>query len=150
MTMGMSSCDISGITVRWIHRDIRGEIFCFYKDGREYTLLTTRKGFARGGCVHPRSTEHAVILKGCVEYYVSYGKGNTAIDLTYKEGDSILPIPPNAPHYLLALEDSMTLEWGAEPEEKAMKHPVWRDVVEEINRRRVKELEDYSSIRNSR
>lgn len=142
-----SFIDVSDITAKWIHKDERGEIFCFYEGGREYTLLTTRKGFARGGCVHPRHCEYFVVLKGMVRYVVvhdgiPYGE-------VFIEGSNGV-IDMNEPHYLLALEDSITLEWGADPDEKAMKHPVWRNVVEEINKRRAQELENNRGICNGR
>ena len=42
-------------------------------------------------------------------------------------------IPRNTPHYFIALEDSIILEWGATPEEKINKHKEFRKMVDDIN-----------------
>jgi len=125
------------ISFKHIHKDSRGEIMCFYKDGIEYTLLTTKKGYARGGCVHPRNLEHFVILHGTVRYAIMYPSDE--LFRTYGEGESGF-IPHGIPHYFVALEDSMTLEWGAEIDEKNTRDLVARNIVDGINE--TKEIDD--------
>jgi hypothetical protein len=119
-----------------IHQDERGEIWILLIDGEEHTFLTSKKNFARGGCIHRFSKEHAVVIEGTVEYHVRGRKPKV-----YKKGES-LSIPPNCPHYFVALEDSITLEWGATPEEKKEKYKQWRKVVDKIN----EEAKIHSSI----
>ena len=128
----------SVISVKWIHKDDRGEIVCFYEDGREYTLLTTRKGFARGGCVHPRHREYFVVLKGSVRYVMDFP--SEPYIKNFIEGMSG-EVPNNIPHYLVALEDAITIEWGALPEEKKIKDKKLREIVDNINMERMKSAE---------
>ena len=55
-----------------IHEDMRGEIAVvldLLPDGRELTLFTTRKGYARGGCIHRKSGESCVVIKGEIKYW---------------------------------------------------------------------------------
>ncbi|MCW4003665.1 MAG: cupin domain-containing protein [Candidatus Bathyarchaeota archaeon] len=110
-----------------IHQDDRGEIWVLMIDGREHTFLKSNKNSARGGCIHRLSQEHAVVLEGVVEYHIRGKKKRI-----YKKGESVL-IEPNCPHYFVALEDSIVMEWGPSPDEKKEKHPQWRKVVDKIN-----------------
>ena len=110
-----------------INQDKRGEIWTLMIGDVEHTFLTSYKKSARGGCIHRFSTEYAVVLKGSVEYHIRGKKTRV-----YKKGES-LSIKPNCPHYFVALEDSVTLEWGASPEEKKERYPKWRKVVDSIN-----------------
>jgi len=121
------------IEFKHIHEDERGSIECFYIDGVEYTILTTKKGFARGGCIHPEHDEYAVILEGIVFYYVM---GQPVKQ--YIKGENLL-IKKNTPHYLLATTDAVTLEWGALPKEKDIKDKEFREIVDNINRKRIKD-----------
>ena len=93
-----------------IHEDKRGEIYLVTEalpEDRELTLFTTKKGYARGGCVHQESGEDAVVISGTVKYFV---EGREAETLS--RGDSI-HIPHNTPHYFVALTPETTvLEWG--------------------------------------
>jgi hypothetical protein len=111
-----------------IHTDKRGEIWTLMIDGVEHTFLKSNMGYARGGCIHRQSTEHAVILKGLVEYHIRGKKTKV-----YQKGES-LSIKPNCPHYFIAIEDSIVVEWGPSPQEKQEKHPQWRKVVDQINK----------------
>lgn len=110
-----------------IHSDERGQIWILLIKGKEHTFLVTHQGFARGGCVHPLSNEYAVIIKGRVEYHVKGRKPRI-----YRTGQSLM-IPRNHPHYFVALEDSIILEWGAKPQEKDIRNKEWRRKVDEIN-----------------
>jgi len=86
-----------------------------------------KEKFCKGGCIHRFSQEHAVVIKGTVEYHVRGRKPRV-----YRKGESLL-IPPNFPHYFIALEDSIVLEWGPSPEEKKERYKQWRKVVDKIN-----------------
>jgi len=115
-----------------IHKDSRGTITCFYIDGVEYTILQTRKGFARGGCIH-NVVEHAAVLQGEVEYHI---RGNAAFKV--QKGDNV-HVQSETPHYFVSLTDSIVLEWNAPPDQKKRKDTEWRSMVEKINEEREKQ-----------
>jgi len=114
-----------------IHEDKRGEIFLgmgLLPEDRELTLFTTKKGYARGGCVHKESGENAVVIAGSIRYFVE-GRAPA----TLSRGDTI-HIPPDTPHYFIALTpETIMMEWGPKPWEKKDRHPVWRSYVDHIN-----------------
>jgi hypothetical protein len=110
-----------------IHEDERGQIICFYLRGKEYTLLTTKRGFARGGCIHNK-TEYAVVLEGIIEYHI---KGRTRFT-TLSKGENI-QVPPETPHYIIAVTDAIMMEWGAPPDQKKRKDKEFRAIVDKIN-----------------
>lgn len=112
-----------------IHSDDRGSVRII--TGKEIghpeiSILTAKKGYARGGCVHDKSDEYMVVVSGSVIYQIG--------DKThrFKVGDSCI-IPKGTPHYFVALEDSVVLEWGATLEEKLKKHKAFRKIVDKIN-----------------
>lgn len=112
-----------------IHTDGRGSINLLLGDLEEHeevTIFKTNKGYARGGCIHEKSEEYCCIIEGMVEYVV----GSTA--RICRRGD-IVYIPKNTPHYYITLENSVVIEWGANPEEKKEKHLETRKIVDEIN-----------------
>jgi len=114
-----------------IHEDKRGEIHLItglLPEDRELTLFTTKKGYARGGCVHKESAEDAVVIAGSVQYYVEGERARTL-----SRGDAI-HIPPGTPHFFLALmPETIVMEWGPKPWEKKEHHPLWRSHVNKIN-----------------
>jgi mannose-6-phosphate isomerase-like protein (cupin superfamily) len=114
-----------------IHEDNRGSINIL--DGLykypEVTVFQTNAGFARGGCIHNENDEYCVVIEGEILY--SIGDLNNPKKL--KVGESVI-IPKSTPHYFLSLTNSTVLEWGATPEEKKVKHPFYRQIVEYINK----------------
>lgn len=116
--------------MKTIHSDDRGDINLILGSDLcgldEITIFTTKKGHARGGCIHLNSNEHCCLIAGEVEYFVG--------DFIFKckPGDPI-SIPRNTPHYFVAKTDSVMAEWGASPEEKKNKHLETRKIVDEIN-----------------
>ena len=112
-----------------LHEDKRGEIYLItgdLKEHEEITLFTTRKGYARGGCIHNINDEYWTILEGSVRYWV----GDKIKD--YSTGDSLV-IPKATPHYFLSLTDSLVTEFGATPAEKKEKYEPFRKIVDSIN-----------------
>ena len=58
------------IELKKIHEDQRGYIYLvknLLSDDREFTFLETKKGFARGGCLHSKD-ENLVVIKGKIRY----------------------------------------------------------------------------------
>ena len=118
------------LTLNKIHEDRRGEIYILsgdLKEHEEITLFTTRKDFARGGCIHKFNNEYCIILEGRIRYFI---KDAEPMDL--EKGQSI-KIEKNTPHYFKSLTDSIVLEWGATSDEKKQKHFEYKKRVEEIN-----------------
>lgn len=113
-----------------IHEDFRGSINIIIGDSikshRELTILETKSGFARGGTFHS-SDEEFIVIEGTVEYHI----GNDMYIL--KKGNH-MTIKHGVPHYFKALTDSITMEWGADPQEKNTVNGAYRSIVEEINK----------------
>jgi quercetin dioxygenase-like cupin family protein len=113
-----------------IHMDERGEIYVItgaLPEGREITLFTTKKGYARGGCVHRENRERVTMINGGVRYHIEHLSPKE-----YWEGD-LFTIPAGVAHYFISLTDSVVIEWGATIEEKKEYNPEWRKIVEKIN-----------------
>ena len=120
-----------------IHEDMRGEIALVLDvlpDGREVTIFTTKKGYARGGCIHRESDEDCAVIVGEIEYWIGSEKPVILV-----RGDACC-IKANTPHYFTALTDTVVMEWGALPWEKKEKYPPSRKLVDNINLNRVNEL----------
>lgn len=119
--------------LRNVHNDKRGEIYVineFLKDDKEITLIHTKANKARGGCNHKFNDEYHVVIEGKIAYNI--GETNQVIILN--KGD-ILKIEKNTPHYCIALEDSITIEFGTTPEEQGDRYEPFRKIVDEINER---------------
>lgn len=118
------------LNLKEIHKDNRGEIHLLkgdLQDHEEITLFLTKKGFARGGCIHRTNGEFNTVIEGKIHYFIDEK------EVLMKKGDSV-EIPSNSPHYFISLTDSLVMEWGCVPEEKIEKYKPFRDIVDEINR----------------
>lgn len=117
------------LNLEQIHKDERGEINLLkgMMQYPEITLFTTKKGFARGGCIHKINTEFNVVLEGEIKYLIGQK------EILMKAGDTAI-IPKNTPHYFISLTDSLVAEWGCNPEEKVEKHKEFREMVDNINK----------------
>ena len=119
-----------------IHEDNRGEIFAV--TGKplqipEVSFMSCHAGFARGGCIHRKNTEHLCVIEGVMNYY--YALSDNLEDMrhiTLKAGQTF-SITPNTPHFMLALMDCIFIEWGCEEEEKKEKYIPFRKIVDDIN-----------------
>lgn len=117
---------------RKVHEDERGEIHVIegvLPGDREITLLTTKPGYARGGCVHDCNPEFFTVLSGQVRYNIQEEE-----EQIVGVGEMI-KIPAGKPHYFEALVETVAIEWGPTVEEKKEYDSVFRQLVEEINRR---------------
>lgn len=69
-------------------------------------LIFTRKGYGRGGEIHP-VYQHVVVVSGCIEFRLRLS-GETLMKVY--AGESIT-IPSGTPHVGIALENSIMIEW---------------------------------------
>lgn len=139
------------LKMKKIHADERGEIYSIpltetmislekspYGWGKDVALdisdsikediaiLTTHKGYARGGHSHPDRDEYFIVVKGIVKYWVD------GISEIYHEGMSDV-VPKDSPHFFLSLKESLIIHWGAN-EKKTVKHDGYRKMVEKVNK----------------
>jgi len=113
-----------------IHSDSRGSIRILTGEPLTYpevTVFETKKGYARGGCIHKINDEYTSVIEGFVKYIFSDGTEHSLYP-----GVS-LRIPKNTGHCFISATDSVVLEWGATPEEKQKKYPSLRRLVDRIN-----------------
>lgn len=117
-----------------IHSDKRGYINLLkgaeLSSLEEVTIFKTKKGKARGGCIHRQSCEYVVVIEGTIKYSLFYL--DVEYNYTLSKGDNLF-IPSSTPHYFVSLTDSVVLEWGAREEEKKEKHTPTREIVDRIN-----------------
>lgn len=102
----------------------------------EITLFKTNKGYARGGCIHSESEEHLVVIEGTIKYIYQEQLTKEIEEVELEVGDR-WSIPPNTPHYLISITDSIVMEWGPKVEEKQVKHEDFRKRVDEWNQKLV-------------
>jgi len=125
------------IPFEFIHKDYRGSIHCFYVGTKEYSILETKKGYARGGCVHGDDVEYFTILEGKIEYWMELnGKMRCVV---YNKGKSSW-VPRGSVHYSLALQDTVMMEWNTDVQ-NMVQDPLTRKKVEEINQKNLVEQE---------
>ena len=114
-----------------VHEDKRGSIHSVtgieLKEHDEAVLIFTKKGYARGGCINDINDEHHVLIEGKVIFYIP-----NKIDKILNKGDDFY-VYRGFPHYMIALEDSLILEWGTIEEERCKKDKSTLDIVNKIN-----------------
>ena len=120
------------VVLQKIYEDKRGAIYLvdeLLEDGKEFTFLEIKKGFARGGCIHSKDENYSII-KGKVKVIC----GKSEKDMT--GGDSGV-FPAGEAHAFIALEDSIVSEWGITTKEKKndIKDKYLRETVDKINER---------------
>jgi len=95
------------VFIELIHEDERGSIHRILSQGREYLILFTRRGYARGGD-HHKTVQHDVVISGQVEYRWKLNTGETI--RTLGPGEHI-SFPAGAPHLMTSISDSLVVEW---------------------------------------
>ena len=108
-----------------VYNDGRGSIYVDVRGDKELKVIHTRKGFARGGCIHYK--EEKVI---CISGYIAFIVGDKK---TYLEEGQSLIIPAKTPHYMVAFEDSVIVEEGSVKTTSEAKHKEMRIFVDLIN-----------------
>ena len=117
------------LKLKEINQDDRGYINILEGNDlgcEEANISFTKKGFARGGCIHNDNDEHLLVISGeinliCGEFLYMLTKGG------------VVNIGRKTPHYYVASKDSLVMEWGATIEEKKEKDPDFRKIVDRIN-----------------
>lgn len=111
-----------------IFEDKRGEMYAIpLTDNKDILIYTTNKGYARGGGYHMRDDEFFIVIKGTVNFLIGERWA------TYREGGSGV-VPKNYPHMMIAEEDCIMMEWGADREDKNHYHNDYRKHVESLNK----------------
>jgi quercetin dioxygenase-like cupin family protein len=106
--------------------DPRGRIlFCQYGD-ISVNLVETKKGFSRGGHYHKFKSDH-ILLQGKIEFK------ELNLDTNFEQIQIIrapytISVAPNTAHLLIALEDSLFLEYF-ELEYTAINYLPYRRIV---------------------
>lgn len=108
--------------------DIRGKIFFMSRGREKINLVEIRRGFARGGHYHKVSQDH-IVISGKLEYREENVKTGTERVMVV-DGPSIIPVPAETAHLLIAIEDTMFLETFDESMEST-NYPKYRNIVEE-------------------
>jgi mannose-6-phosphate isomerase-like protein (cupin superfamily) len=117
-----------------INEDSRGFIKTLVGDLSfvpEITIFKTKAGMARGGCIHPNSQEHLVVVEGTINYI--YRMIDSTLQYKVLTVGESITIVPNVPHYFISITDSIVLEWGPKIEEKQDKYEEFRKIVLGIN-----------------
>jgi len=96
------------VFIELIHEDERGSIHRILSQGKEYLILFTRRGYARGGD-HHKTIQHGVVISGQVEYRWKWLGGGETIK-TLGPGEHI-SFPAGAPHLMTSITDSLVVEW---------------------------------------
>ncbi len=116
--------------IKKVHEDKRRSIYVVEKllpDNKEFTFIHLKKGKAIGGCIHSTNEYYAIIL-GKVKiilngfnFYNEIGEGGM-----FKK---------NEPHAMVAIEDSIIIEWGVDKSkpENNLKDSKMRAEVNKIN-----------------
>ncbi len=121
------------LKLKRVHKDKRGEIYVLSVVGKELTFLITKKGYARGGCVHKINHENVFVLSGKIKYVIKGVHKNNNIYKQICDEGARAETFKGTPHYFVSLTDSIVMEWGATKAEKDKKYKPFRDIVNKIN-----------------
>lgn len=117
------------MNIELIYEDKRGKIYRLSMESKEYLIIETKAGFARGGDTH-QCAQYETVLKGSIscEEYID----RKDIETTLHEGDS-KTIGANIPHMFTSITDSLIIEWLDGNYERIYYQP-YRKRVEELNK----------------
>ncbi len=92
--------------------DDRGSMFLFLYQEREFKLCEIKQGKARGGDIHPEAEQYDLVVHGKVELREMTANGERISILHEKD---LATIERSIPHVLIALQDSLIIEWRNGP-----------------------------------
>lgn len=106
--------------------DNRGKILFFSYGNKTIHMVEIKKNFARGGHYHPFESDH-ILISGKIEYHEEnvLTKKNKKVIL---HSPSLMTVPANSAHLLIALEDSIFVE-TFEDSYQAIDYPKFRQIV---------------------
>lgn len=112
-----------------IQEDKRGEFWALegFTSFPEIKIIKTKKGIARGGCVH-QEEEFFQVIEGMVLLFIGS-------NMEIVSSGRVIRIPENTPHYIISQTDSTIMEWGCNPKNNT-KDPQSLKIVEVINETR--------------
>ncbi len=113
--------------IKLIHEDQRGKLIAIIIDGKEYLIIKTNEGYARGGDIH-KSTQYDVVLEGEILWEENWHGYNT--EQLMIKGD-MNTVEEGIPHMYTSLTDSIVLEWLEGDFEKKYYKP-FRKRIKEI------------------
>lgn len=118
-----------------IHEDNRGKVYLLEYKGKEFLLLETNAGSARGGDVH-KSTQYDIVLSGEIFWIKRMKKcGKKSFEIL-SEGD-MTSTKAGVSHFMVSFSDSLVLEWLDEAEgPKKTYDTEFREIVNSINEMR--------------
>ena len=113
-----------------VHEDERRSIHVVEKllpDNKEFTFIHLKKGKAIGGCIHS-TDEYYTIIHGKVKILLNDFS-------SYNEIGAGGMFKKNEPHAMVAIEDSIIIEWGVDKSkpENNRKDSKMRAEVDRIN-----------------
>ena len=92
--------------------DDRGSMFLFLFKERDIKLCEILKGRSRGGDIHPEADQFDLVVHGKIELREMTPTGERIKILNEKD---LVTIKKGIPHVLIALEDSLIVEWRNGP-----------------------------------
>lgn len=104
-------------TIKKINEDKRGYILLvndLLDEGKEFTFMFTKKGYARGGCLHSKD-EHYVVIDGIALLRCKIGEKYVQREVKVGCAGNI---PAGTPHAFIAVTDCIISEWGITTAEK--------------------------------
>jgi len=87
--------------------DERGYMFKCKIRGKSVFIIFTKRGFARGGEFHP-VIQYTAVISGKVMYKTNCPDGEKNWEVRHT---GVFKVPANIAHVMVALEDSITIEW---------------------------------------
>jgi len=100
--------------------DDRGSMFLFIYKERDIKICEIKKGTARGGDIHPYAEQYDLVIHGKIELREKVGSEERKTIMFEKD---LATIKRGVPHVLIALEDSLLLEWRNGPFDREIYEP---------------------------
>jgi len=111
--------------LKQISDDVRGKIWVFNWNGKDYLLIFTKTGYLRGGEIH-EGKQYNILLEGEMTWFT---KGTYSRKLCV--APEYIETPKGYPHMMEALTDCLMLEWREKPVEQPMKYyKPFRKIIE--------------------
>jgi hypothetical protein len=130
------------LKLKKVHTDDRGFIYTLKSPMltcEEITILLTKAGYARGGCIHRLHDETCVVIEGTITYF-SLSPEYKDFSFTIMHAGSSRVTSKGSPHYFVSDTDSVVMEFGANSDEKDNKYYYFKEIVDDLNGRRKEKI----------